>query len=79
MGRNDIKLRYGNTALFLINSTRVEFAHYTVLRYFLKRLVKPKNIKYNIKNCWVFLGANYPISKKSTNSRMGKGAGSFKR
>jgi ribosomal protein L16/L10AE len=26
---------------------------------------------------WIFLKPNYPISKKSKNSRMGKGVGSF--
>ena len=45
------RFRYGNTLLFLSNSMRVEFAHYNILRYYLKRLIKPKNVKYNNKKC----------------------------
>lgn len=47
----------------------------------LKLLVKKRKKfnKFKLLQIWVFLKPNYPISKKSKNSRMGKGKGVFLR
>lgn len=46
---------------------------------FLRKLLRKCSKKNNLSKIWVFLKPNYPISKKSKNSRMGKGVGSFLR
>ena len=58
-----------------------EGVYYTKIRRLLKILIKrrKKFIKFKKTQIWVFLKPNYPISKKSKNSRMGKGKGSFLR
>jgi hypothetical protein len=56
-----------------------EGIYYIRLRKLLKNLLKKKKklLRYKRIRTWIFLKSNYPISKKSKNSRMGKGKGSF--
>ena len=61
-----------------------EFIYWRRLKKLIKRVIKRKvrarrKIRYKFykKNAWVFLKPNFPISRKSKNSRMGKGIGSF--
>jgi ribosomal protein L16/L10AE len=63
-----------------------EFIYWRRLKRVSKRLIKRvvrcrRKIrhKYFKKNIWVFLKPNFPISRKSKNSRMGKGVGAFSR
>jgi ribosomal protein L16/L10AE len=66
----------------------MELIQLTVFKKYIKKLIKKKKkkLKYNkesniIKNyrIWVNLLPNYILSKKSKNSRMGKGKGGFLR
>lgn len=68
----------GNYLFFLKNS-RIEYKYITILKKFLKRL-KSKGIKSQRTHIYKFylsLKNNYFLSKKSKNSRMGKGKGSL--
>jgi ribosomal protein L16/L10AE len=55
--------------------------YYVKIRRLLKLILKrrKKFNKFKKRKVWVFLKPNQPISKKSKNSRMGKGKGSFLR
>jgi ribosomal protein L16/L10AE len=63
------------TSLILNKKLLFEGVYYVFLRKLLRKNLK----KNNTCKIWVFLKPNYPISKKSKNSRMGKGVGSFLR
>ena len=56
-------------------SCRFEPSYFNIFRKFLKNLIKTKNSFILKKNYWIFLKLNTPITKKSKNSRMGKGKG----
>lgn len=60
---------------------RFESVYFLKIRSLLKLIFKKKkNVnKFKKIKVWVFLKANHPISKKSKNSRMGKGKGGFLR
>ena len=72
-------LKFGNVGLFFIKKFRFEYIYFIFFKNLIKLLNKNK-YKF-IKNFyfWFFLSGNYPISKKSKNSRMGKGKGIFLR
>lgn len=72
-----IKLSYGDTALVNFKNCRFEYAYFYIIRRYLKSFFKFKYALGNYFKLWVFLKGNFPISKKSKNSRMGKGKGSF--
>ena len=62
-----------------INEFLIEFI---ILKNFKKLFKKNLKIKYNFLNkpsLWMLLSTNFPLTKKSKNSRMGKGKGSFLR
>ncbi len=72
------KLRYGNIGLKFLKEYNIEYIYLFELKRKLKFfLTLRKKILNN--NLWVFLQGNSPVSKKSKNSRMGKGKGSFLR
>ena len=74
------KLFFGNHGLYFKRTCRLELIYFVMLRKILKRLrhfVKDKAIYH--KKIWFWLRKNYVISKKSKNSRMGKGKGKFLR
>jgi ribosomal protein L16/L10AE len=71
------KLIFGDFSINLCKSYNLEYIY---LYNFKKSLKKYYNFKKkNIKKVWLFLHKNYPLTKKSKNSRMGKGKGSFVR
>jgi ribosomal protein L16/L10AE len=74
-----IKLIYGNSGFIVLKTVQFEYAYFYLIRRFLKYFFKFKYSLDNYFKVWVFLKANFPVSKKSKNSRMGKGKGSFVR
>lgn len=78
-GFTHIRYYYEGIYLFFNKNCRIEFKYIVMLKKFLKKLrrkgiKKQKNIVYKL---YVSLSQNYMLSKKSKNSRMGKGKGSF--
>ena len=71
------KLIFGDFSIFLCKSYNVEYIYLYNFKRSLKKYYNFK--KNNIKKVWLFLHKNYPLTKKSKNSRMGKGKGSFVR
>ena len=74
-----IKLTYGDSGFIVLKAVQFEYAYFYLIRRFLKYFFKFKYSLDNYFKVWVFLKANFPVSKKSKNSRMGKGKGSFVR
>ena len=64
---------FGNTCLKIIKESKVEFNYIFAIKKILKKFFKFKKSK--LKRVWIFLSKNYPVTKKSKNSRMGKGKG----
>ena len=71
-------LQYGNIGLKITKSYDLEYIYMFELRKKLKFFLTLRKKILN-KKLWVNLIGNYPISKKSKNSRMGKGKGAFLR
>lgn len=57
----------------------IEVYFFFFLKKVLKNFLKKNNSLLNIFFFWITLKLNFPMSKKSKNSRMGKGKGSFLR
>jgi hypothetical protein len=77
-----IKLSFGTAGLYFAKENRIELIYIRNMRKLVKRLGFPKKvslIKYFKKKLFFFLKKNFPLSKKSKNSRMGKGKGKFLR
>ena len=70
---------FGNSMIVLFKNCRFEAVYFELFRKFIKNIVKKKNSLNLSKNYWVFLRMNTPLTKKSKNSRMGKGKGSLYR
>nr|YP_740783.1 ribosomal protein L16 [Tetrahymena paravorax]ABI51692.1 ribosomal protein L16 [Tetrahymena paravorax] len=70
---------FGNSMFILYKNTRFESIYFELFRKFIKNLIKKKNIDIIEKNYWIFLRMNTPLTKKSKNSRMGKGKGALYR
>lgn len=74
-----VSINYGNIALIVTKNVQFEFIYFYMIKRFLKHFFKFKYSSTNNFKVWVNLKANFPISRKSKNSRMGKGKGSFSR
>jgi ribosomal protein L16/L10AE len=78
-----IKLNYGEFGIIAINERKMEIIQFCILKKVLKKLKskKMKDYKNNpsFNKIWVSLTPNSVYSKKSKNSRMGKGKGMFDR
>jgi len=78
-------LKFGNLGLMFNHEGLVEIKQFLLLKRFLKKKLKRKDKKKkgiklwskSKKGVWLYLVPNFIISKKSKNSRMGKGKGSF--
>ena len=68
---------FGSSMIISFKSCRFEPSYFSIFRKFIKNIVKTKNSTILKKNYWIFLKLNTPITKKSKNSRMGKGKGSL--
>lgn len=71
------RLVLGETAIISKTGGLLEFAQINALKKILKKHIRRVAFKkYPQKICaWVFLVKNHTLSKKSKNSRMGKGKG----
>lgn len=72
-------LKFGNIGFFFSKYTRFEYNYFFFFKKLLKIFNKTKYSAYSKFFYWFFLKANFPVSKKSKNSRMGKGVGLFLR
>jgi ribosomal protein L16/L10AE len=78
-------LRFGNVGLMFSHEGSLEIKQLLIVRRFLKKKLrrrdkKKKKIRFwsrSHKAVWLYLVPNFIISKKSKNSRMGKGKGLF--
>lgn len=78
-GFTHIRYWYEGSYLFFFKNYRIEFKYMTFLKKLLKKLrrkglKKQRSLTYKL---YVSLNSNYMLSKKSKNSRMGKGKGTF--
>nr|NP_149386.1 ribosomal protein L16 [Tetrahymena thermophila]AAK77583.1 ribosomal protein L16 [Tetrahymena thermophila]6Z1P_Ar Chain Ar, Ribosomal protein L16 [Tetrahymena thermophila SB210] len=73
------RLVFGNSMILLYKNARFESIYFELFRKYIKVISKKKNININYRNCWIFLRMNTPLTKKSKNSRMGKGKGALYR
>ena len=72
-----IKLSYGSIGLVTLKNLQFEYSYFNLIKKFLKFFYKLKYALTNKLKVWVFLNGNFPVSRKSKNSRMGKGKGSL--
>lgn len=68
-------------SFFTKREMRVESIYFNFFKKVIKKVSKQSKIDFffNNKNVWIFWKPNYPLTKKSKNSRMGKGKGIFLR
>lgn len=78
-GVKKISLKFGSNGIFVFKTCRFEYAYFNIIKRYLKAFLKIKYSRVQFTKVWIFLKANFPIRKKSKNSRMGKGIGSFLR
>jgi hypothetical protein len=71
-------LKSKESFIFFKKPCRFEIKKFLFLKKRFKKLFKKSKYFYK-KKIIVYLNRNYPFSKKSKNSRMGKGKGKFKR
>ncbi len=76
---NNNNYKNHNILLCLKKKTSLEIYFFFFLKKILKYFYKKNNALANIFFFWIFLKLNFPITKKSKNSRMGKGKGAFLR
>lgn len=67
------------TALFFIHALRFYYIYFRLLRRRLRLLFKRKQGRGKNRRFWINMQVNFPLTKKSKNSRMGHGAGAFVR
>lgn len=77
-------LKFGDYGLFFSHQGRFEIKYVFILRKILRKLKKKKSkrrrrILYKSRLIWFVLFPNFIISRKSKNSRMGKGKGDLQR
>lgn len=70
---------FGSAAFFFLHQAQFEFVYLRLVRRRLRIMLKKKGNRYKNRRIWLNLKANFPISKKAKNSRMGKGKGAFVR
>ena len=76
LGFKKLNLIFGDFAIILCKSYNIEYIYIYNFKRYLKRYY---SFKKGTKKVWLFLHKNYPLTKKSKNSRMGKGKGALAR
>ena len=76
MGFKKPSILWGDFSMIFEKSYNVEYIYIKNFKKILKKFFK---FKKKTKKVWFFLSKNYPLTKKSKNSRMGKGKGKFVR
>jgi len=65
----------GSAAFFFYHQIQLEFVYLKLIKRRLRLMLKKRGNRVKNRKLWINLKANFPISKKSKNSRMGKGNG----
>lgn len=73
------KLKLGDFGYVTNSNFRFEFIYFLTLKKLFKNNLKYKYSSLLYPRLWVYLRSNYPLTRKSKNSRMGKGKGAFLR
>jgi len=75
----EYRLRYGTIGLFFTREGIMKSSYFRRVARIIKRRLKkrPKRARGLRKRLWFFISFNFPLTMKSTNSRMGKGKGNF--
>lgn len=73
------KLRYGSVGLFFAQEGLMKTSYFRRIARIIKLKFKRRSKKFKglHRRIWFFLQLNFPLTMKSTNSRMGKGKGGF--
>lgn len=74
---NKIKFNYFYYKIILFKQLIFKYFYFYFFKKYLKWNFKLKYSKIFKLKIWIFFNSNFPISKKSKNSRMGKGKGNF--
>lgn len=74
---SSIKKSCNSTSILTSCQFRFEYAYFRFLKKWFKKLISVKYKKTLPAKIWFNIVSNYPLTKKSKNSRMGKGKGSF--
>lgn len=70
---------FGSASFFFLHQVQFEFIYLRLIKRRVRILLKRKGARFKNRKVWLNLKANFPVSKKSKNSRMGKGKGLFLR
>lgn len=76
MGFKKPSILWGDFSMIFEKSYNIEYIYIYNFKKILKKFFK---FKKKSKKVWFFLSKNYPLTKKSKNSRMGKGKGKLVR
>ncbi len=77
--KKEYRLRYGTVGLIFAQEGSIKTSYFRRVARIVKKKLKRK-IKRSRglrKRLWFFVSLNFPLTMKSTNSRMGKGKGGF--
>jgi len=69
----------GTAVFFFFNAIKFECVYLKFLKRKIRKLIIRRKKRYRGRKLWINLKSNYPLTKKSKNSRMGKGKGMFLR
>lgn len=77
--KKSYKLRYGTVGLFFAQEGIMKTSYFRRIARLVKNKFKRRSRRFKglRRKVWFFLSLNYPLTMKSTNSRMGKGKGGF--
>lgn len=73
--KKKFKFLLGDSAIIILKNSNLDYVYFFIFKKLIKKLYKIKNYKNLKKRIWIYLMMNIPITKKSKNSRMGKGKG----
>lgn len=70
---------FGSISFFFLHQVQLEFIYLRLLKRRMRIMLKRRGNRFKNRKIWFNLRGNFPVSKKSKNSRMGKGKGLFLR
>jgi ribosomal protein L16/L10AE len=73
--KKKFKFLLGDSAIVITRNCNLDYVYFFMFRKLIKKLYKIKNYRNVKQKVWIYLMFNVPITKKSKNSRMGKGKG----
>ena len=69
--------KFGDSAYYFDNNFRLDLVHVRLFRRVVRRCCRKQRSANKVRHTWLCLKPGFPLSKKSKNSRMGKGHGMF--